>query len=171
MMWRLGGDRSARQCIAEPSDRVAPGKRKPGGHQKDGEPRHCGARRRCGAWRQPIAGGDPPSYRGACCRQCLGVNGVHHPTAALAGSLGLSSQARPLSNLQARVPNGRCWPKGERRLSAVGMPERTFTFALPNGGTRPMAAFRLQVGLWPHPNGSKAADRVSLLHRRRFHRL
>ena len=28
------------------------------------------------------------------------------------------------------------WPKGERRLSAVGIPERTFTSALPNGSTR-----------------------------------
>jgi hypothetical protein len=37
---------------------------------------------------------------------------------------------------------GRSWPKGERRLSAVGMPERTFTSALPNGKTRPLRAIR-----------------------------
>ena len=41
--------------------------------------------------------------------------------------IGQQTDGDHLSDEQATRPNGRSWPKGERRLSAVGMPERTFT--------------------------------------------
>ena len=65
------------------------------------------------------------------------------PKAAVAGSLAPNRRTRPFSDIQARLPSDRCWPKGERWLSAIGMPERTFTSALPDGSTRP---------LWIEPN-------------------
>jgi adenylate cyclase len=43
------------------------------------------------------------------------------------------------------IQNGWSRPKGERRLSAVGRPERTLTSALPNASTRPIAEVRIQA--------------------------
>ena len=43
------------------------------------------------------------------------------------------------------IQNGWSRPKGERRLSAVGGPERTLTSALPNASTRPIAEVRIQA--------------------------
>ena len=53
-----------------------------------------------------------------------------------------NGRLRPFLDIQATRLNGKCWPKGERRLSTVGMPERTFTPALPNGSTRPKAVLQ-----------------------------
>jgi hypothetical protein len=38
------------------------------------------------------------------------------PKAAVAGSLAPNRWTRPFSDIQARLPNGRCWPNPERRL-------------------------------------------------------
>jgi hypothetical protein len=71
------------------------------------------------------------------------------PQRPLRGPVQAFSDARP------SAVNDQSWPKGELLLSAVGMPERTFTSALPNGSTRPFAVTRAgcRIRLLMHPSG------------------